>query len=117
MTSYLHSDKANLSSLREALRRELFQCLDNCGVGSKALVWDESLIGRFGLVVDQFKILQEHGVDKMFMMKDFAKDNKLRESCRSIKNIVFVVRPKLEIMELIDNVIKAEDGKGSEKEF
>ena len=42
--------------LREALRRELFDVLDRCGLGPKALVWDEALLGRFGLVVDQFKV-------------------------------------------------------------
>jgi hypothetical protein len=44
----------------------------------KALVWDEALIARFGLVVDQFKILQEHEVDKMFMIQDLVKDGQLR---------------------------------------
>ena len=53
MSSHLTSERANLASLREALRRELFEVLDKCGVGPKALVWDEALIGRFGLIVDQ----------------------------------------------------------------
>ena len=56
MSAHLTSERANLSSLREALRRELFDVLDKCGVGPKALVWDEALIGRFGLVVDQVGI-------------------------------------------------------------
>ena len=114
MSSHLTSERANLSSLREALRRELFEVLDKCGVGAKALVWDEALIGRFGLIVDQFKILQERQVDKMFMLEDLVGGGNrgLRDSVKSIKNIVFIVRPKLELMEKIDRVVKAEEKEG-----
>jgi len=121
MSSHLTSERANLASLREALRRELFEVLDKCGVGPKALVWDEALIGRFGLIVDQFKILQERQIDKMFMIDDILNNGeKLRESMKSIKNIVFVVKPEVNLMEKIDKVVKAQErsaGGGVDKEF
>ena len=103
--SHLTSDKANMFHLREALRREFFEILDRCGVGPKAIVWDETLLGRFGLVVDQFKVLQERQIDKMFMLNDLVKDVN-RAGFKTIKNIIFVTRPKLELMEKIDRVIK-----------
>jgi len=108
-----------MASLREALRRELFDVLDKCGVGAKALVWDETLIGRFGLIVDQFKILQERQVDKMFMLEDLVKDgDRLKDSVKTIKNIIFVVRPKLDLMEKINAIVKAQERSGTgDKEF
>merc|ERR550534_643700 len=108
MSSHLSSDRANMFSLREALRRELFETLDRCGVGPKALVWDEALLGRFGLVVDQFKVLQDRQIDKMFMLDDLVKDVN-RAGVKTVKNIIFVARPKLELMERIDRVVKAEE--------
>ena len=119
MSSHLSSDRANMFSLREALRRELFETLDRCGVGPKALVWDEALLGRFGLVVDQFKVLQDRQIDKMFMLDDLVKDVN-RAGVKTVKNIIFVARPKLELMERIDRVVKAEErrcGGEADKEF
>ena len=69
----------------------------------------------------QFKILQERQIDKMFMLGDLVNDgDRLRESVKNIKNIVFVVKPKLELMEKIDKVVKAQERStsgGVEKEF
>ncbi|OBS79097.1 hypothetical protein A6R68_18505 [Neotoma lepida] len=76
MAAHLSYGRVNLNVLREAVRRELREFLDKCA-GSK-----------------------EHEVEKMFTLKG----NRLPAA--DVKNIIFLVRPRLELMDIIaENVL------------
>ncbi|NXY75437.1 VP33A protein, partial [Glareola pratincola] len=97
-------------ALREAGRRELREFLDKCA-GSKAIVWDEYLTGPFGLIA-QYSLLKEHEVEKMFTLKPG------RLPPADVKNIIFFVRPKLELMDIItDNVRREDRGRSPQRDF
>ncbi|KAJ3603720.1 hypothetical protein NHX12_028461 [Muraenolepis orangiensis] len=93
MASHLTNGRVNLNILREAARKELREFLDKCA-GSKAIVWDEYLTGPFGLIA-QYSLLKEHEVEKMFTLKGG------RLPPADVKNIIFFVRPRLELMDII----------------
>eukprot|EP00069_Balaena_mysticetus_P013407 bmy_01452T0 len=79
MATHLSYGRVNLNVLREAVRRELREFLDKCA-GSK-----------------------EHEVEKMFTLKGS------RLPAADVKNIIFVVRPRLELMDIIsENVLREE---------
>ena len=107
--SHLSSGKVNLAQVRETGRRDLLNCIDRCP-GSKAVVWDEKLTGPVGLVAE-YSLLKEHEVGKMFPLSR----GKLPH-CEE-QNIIFLVRPKIELMEIIAGNIKLEESKGSSKEY
>ncbi|XP_010895608.1 vacuolar protein sorting-associated protein 33A isoform X1 [Esox lucius] len=101
MSAHLSYGRVNLNILREAARKDLREFLDKCA-GSKAIVWDEYLTGPFGLIA-QYSLLKEHEVEKMFTLKGG------RLPTADVKNIIFFVRPKLELMDIIaENVISAD---------
>uniref|UniRef100_A0A4W4HM81 VPS33A core subunit of CORVET and HOPS complexes n=1 Tax=Electrophorus electricus TaxID=8005 RepID=A0A4W4HM81_ELEEL len=101
MAAHLSYGRVNLNILREAARKELREFLDKCA-GSKAIVWDEYLTGPFGLIA-QYSLLKEHEVEKMFTLKGG------RVPPADVKNIIFFVRPRLELMDIIaENVISEE---------
>uniref|UniRef100_A0A8C7D3A7 VPS33A core subunit of CORVET and HOPS complexes n=1 Tax=Oncorhynchus kisutch TaxID=8019 RepID=A0A8C7D3A7_ONCKI len=93
MSAHLSYGRVNLNILREAARKELREFLDKCA-GSKAIVWDEYLTGPFGLIA-QYSLLKEHEVEKMFTLKGG------RLPAADVKNIIFFVRPRLELMDII----------------
>lgn len=95
--------------LREAVRRELREFLDKCA-GSKAIVWDEYLTGPFGLIA-QYSLLKEHEVEKMFTLKGS------RLPAADVKNIIFLVRPRLELMDMIAENVLSEDRRGPTRDF
>ncbi|KAK2498749.1 hypothetical protein MC885_004689 [Smutsia gigantea] len=127
MAAHLSYGRVNLNVLREAVRRELREFLDKCagskvrdGAGDPALepwgrlglirsltagapeaiVWDEYLTGPFGLIA-QYSLLKEHEVEKMFTLKGS------RLPAADVKNIIFFVRPRLELMDIIaENVLR-----------
>ncbi|KAL8180105.1 UNVERIFIED_CONTAM: Vacuolar protein sorting-associated protein 33A [Gekko kuhli] len=101
MAAHLSSGRVNLTLLREAGRRELREFLDKCA-GSKAIVWDEYLTGPFGLIA-QYSLLKEHEVEKMFTLKPG------RLPLADVKNIIFFVRPRLELMDIIAENVLSED--------
>ncbi|XP_062360021.1 vacuolar protein sorting-associated protein 33A isoform X1 [Cinclus cinclus] len=110
MAAHLSSGRVNLTALREAGRRELREFLDKCA-GSKAIVWDEYLTGPFGLIA-QYSLLKEHEVEKMFTLKPG------RLPPADVKNIIFFVRPKLELMDIItDNVLREDRGRSPQRDF
>ncbi|XP_072103703.1 vacuolar protein sorting-associated protein 33A [Mobula birostris] len=100
MATHLSYGRVVLNNLREAARKELREFLDKCE-GSKAIVWDEYLTGPFGLIA-QYSLLKEHEVDKMFTLKEGS----LPEA--DVKNIIFFVRPKLELMDIIADNVRCE---------
>ncbi|XP_060105435.1 vacuolar protein sorting-associated protein 33A [Heteronotia binoei] len=101
MAAHLSSGRVNLTLLREAGRRELREFLDKCA-GSKAIVWDEYLTGPFGLIA-QYSLLKEHEVEKMFTLKPG------RLPLADVRNIIFFVRPRLELMDIIAENVLSED--------
>ncbi|XP_003796059.1 vacuolar protein sorting-associated protein 33A [Otolemur garnettii] len=109
MAAHLSYGRVNLNVLREAVRRELREFLDKCA-GSKAIVWDEYLTGPFGLIA-QYSLLKEHEVEKMFTLKG----NRLPAA--DVKNIIFFVRPRLELMDIIAENVLSEDRRGPVRDF
>nr|XP_030716065.1 vacuolar protein sorting-associated protein 33A isoform X3 [Globicephala melas] len=109
MAAHLSYGRVNLNVLREAVRRELREFLDKCA-GSKAIVWDEYLTGPFGLIA-QYSLLKEHEVEKMFTLKGS------RLPAADVKNIIFVVRPRLELMDVIAENVLSEDRRGPARDF
>ncbi|KAJ8779289.1 hypothetical protein J1605_012751 [Eschrichtius robustus] len=109
MATHLSYGRVNLNVLREAVRRELREFLDKCA-GSKAIVWDEYLTGPFGLIA-QYSLLKEHEVEKMFTLKGS------RLPAADVKNIIFVVRPRLELMDIISENVLSEDRRGPARDF
>ncbi|XP_014664032.1 PREDICTED: vacuolar protein sorting-associated protein 33A-like isoform X2 [Priapulus caudatus] len=88
MSAHLSSSRVNLSILRESARRELLECLDKC-IGTK-----------------------DHDVTRMFPLTF----GKLQQT--NVQNIIFIVQPKLALMEIVaDNVRKEETAPGPKKEF
>ncbi|XP_044897029.1 vacuolar protein sorting-associated protein 33A isoform X2 [Felis catus] len=109
MAAHLSYGRVNLNVLREAVRRELREFLDKCA-GSKAIVWDEYLTGPFGLIA-QYSLLKEHEVEKMFTLKGS------RLPAADVKNIIFFVRPRLELMDIIAENVLSEDKRGPARDF
>uniref|UniRef100_A0A8C7D580 Vacuolar protein sorting-associated protein 33A n=1 Tax=Oncorhynchus kisutch TaxID=8019 RepID=A0A8C7D580_ONCKI len=109
MSAHLSYGRVNLNILREAARKELREFLDKCG-GSKAIVWDEYLTGPFGLIA-QYSLLKEHEVEKMFTLKGG------RLPAADVKNIIFFVRPRLELMDIIAENVISEDKMHSPRDF
>uniref|UniRef100_A0A8C2XAI8 VPS33A core subunit of CORVET and HOPS complexes n=1 Tax=Cyclopterus lumpus TaxID=8103 RepID=A0A8C2XAI8_CYCLU len=100
MAAHLSYGRVNLNILREVARKDLREFLDKCA-GSKAIVWDEYLTGPFGLIA-QYSLLKEHEVEKMFTLKSG------RVPPADVKNIIFFVRPRLELMDIIaENVFRS----------
>ncbi|XP_060558501.1 vacuolar protein sorting-associated protein 33A-like isoform X2 [Ruditapes philippinarum] len=104
--SHLGNGKINLGALRDYYRRELLECLDKC-IGTKALVWDDALTGPFGLIAE-YSLLKEHDVEKMMLL---PKENQALPTS-TVQNIIFVTRPKLELMDQIAQSLLREDQKG-----
>ncbi|XP_039660453.1 vacuolar protein sorting-associated protein 33A [Perca fluviatilis] len=109
MAAHLSYGRVNLNILREAARKELREFLDKCA-GSKAIVWDEYLTGPFGLIA-QYSLLKEHEVEKMFTLKSG------RLPSADVKNIIFFVRPRLELMDIIAENVFSEDKMHSPRDF
>jgi len=59
---------------------------------------DDQIIGPLGLVAPS-SLLKEHGVKKVFKLNDKAFDT-------NIKNIIYIVRPRMHLMKWIANQIK-----------
>ncbi|XP_056391212.1 protein lava lamp isoform X2 [Hyla sarda] len=77
----------------------------------EAIVWDEYLTGPFGLIA-QYSLLKEHEVEKMFTLKA----GPLPSS--DVKNIIFFVRPKLELMDIIaENILREDKGRFMQRDF
>ncbi|XP_054710394.1 vacuolar protein sorting-associated protein 33A-like [Uloborus diversus] len=110
MADHLSSGRINVSLIRDDALRLFLDYLDKCP-GAKALFWDEKLSGPFGLIA-KFALLKEHDVAEMFPVKP--------NYFPSVEahNIIFIVRPKLNLMDIIaDYVLKVEGTRNSKKEF
>ena len=102
--SHLSSGKVNLAQVRETSRRELLNCIDKCP-GSKAIIWDDKLTGPVGLIAE-YSLLKEHDVGRMLPL-----GRGQLPMCEE-QNIIFLVRPKVELMDIIaENIPKKEINK------
>ncbi|KAK9500694.1 hypothetical protein O3M35_001912 [Rhynocoris fuscipes] len=108
MTNHLAGGKVNISLLQEYLRKELLQLVDKCD-GPKAIVWDEALAGPIGIIA-KYALLKEHNVQKMFPLKN----GKLPAT--NVKNIIFICRPHLHLMDRIAENIHGEERSGVRKD-
>ena len=108
--SHLSTGRLNVSYIKELAKHELLDLLDKCA-GTKAIVWDQKLVGVFGLVAD-YLLLKEHDVIQMFELRA----GKLPEI--SAKNIIYMTRTKLSLMDKIaDNILNEDKKTLSKKEF
>ncbi|CAG5119015.1 unnamed protein product, partial [Candidula unifasciata] len=110
--SHLNSSKLNLGILREFYRREFLESIDKC-IGTKALVWDDGLTGPFGLIAEASLLKEQHEVERMFRLQSSGLP------ASSVQNIIFIVRPRLSLMEVISQCLLSEEMKGGyvRKEF
>ncbi|XP_072028942.1 vacuolar protein sorting-associated protein 33A-like [Amphiura filiformis] len=117
MAAHLSGGRVNIAQWRESARRELLGCFDKC-IGSKAVVWDDHLTGPIGLIAE-YSLLKEHEVDKMFPLRPGRLPVTTTGTGAGIQNIIFMVRPKLEMMDTIaDNIKRTEEMQGRfRKEF
>uniref|UniRef100_A0A2K5IE40 VPS33A core subunit of CORVET and HOPS complexes n=1 Tax=Colobus angolensis palliatus TaxID=336983 RepID=A0A2K5IE40_COLAP len=76
----------------------LWEFLDKCA-GSKGIVWDEYLTGPFGLTA-QYSLLKGHEVEKITLLL-----------------LLFFVRPRLQLMDIIAENVLGEDRRGPTRDF
>eukprot|EP00163_Fabomonas_tropica_P032762 TRINITY_DN8359_c0_g1_i1.p1 TRINITY_DN8359_c0_g1~~TRINITY_DN8359_c0_g1_i1.p1 ORF type:complete len:600 (+),score=140.03 TRINITY_DN8359_c0_g1_i1:778-2577(+) len=98
----------NLLALRESGRLGLTEVLDSMK-GPKALVLDPRLSGPLGLIAE-VALLREHGVDKIFHLGP----QKVETEC---KNVIYLVRPRTENMELVAEQIHEMEKAGMSKDY
>jgi hypothetical protein len=89
----------SLNAVRETARTELENVL-NSMPGDKVLVLDDQIIGPLGLVAPA-SLLKEHKVKKMYKLneKPFDVD-------RELKNILYIVRPRMHLMKWIGTQVQ-----------
>ena len=81
------------SFIRDLARKQLTEYMDQCS-GTKAIVWDEALTGPVDLVAN-YQFLREREVIKMFPLSP----GRVPQS--GAKNIIFIVRPEVKLMDVI----------------
>lgn len=103
--AHLSAGRVNFSLMRELARKDLVSLLEKCN-GSKAIIWDEQLTGPIGLVAE-YSFLKELEVIKMFQLKPG------RLPSVAVKNIIFITRPEVELMDRMAENLHGEDRNGS----
>ncbi|XP_022906423.1 vacuolar protein sorting-associated protein 33A [Onthophagus taurus] len=96
--SHLKGGKVDVSLIHSLAGANLISLIEKHS-GSKALVWDTQLQGPAGLIA-KYTVLKEYGVEKMYPI-----ENPPLPNCVA-KHIIFICRPKLELMEHIALSIK-----------
>ncbi|KAI9565724.1 Vacuolar protein sorting-associated protein 33A [Daphnia sinensis] len=102
--AHLSAGKVNFSTLRELARKDLVSLLEKFN-GTKAIFWDEELTGPIGLVAE-YSFLKELDVVKMFQLK------RGRIPSVAVKNILFITRPQIELMDCIADNLHCEENQG-----
>uniref|UniRef100_A0A1B0DCN7 Vacuolar protein sorting-associated protein 33A n=1 Tax=Phlebotomus papatasi TaxID=29031 RepID=A0A1B0DCN7_PHLPP len=103
MFPHLSGWRVNIGQLQELYAKELLGILEKCE-GTKAIIWDESLAGPVGLIA-KYTFLKEHNVTKMFPLSgDPLPDI-------DVKNIIFITRANLKLMNHIADNIHNEERK------
>ncbi|KAH8421539.1 hypothetical protein KR009_012211 [Drosophila setifemur] len=103
-----NGQRVNLKLLQEAACRELVQQLEGIE-GAKAIVLDEAMIGPLDLVTRP-KLFADRGI------RLFALRPELPQLEREVTNVVYVVRPKVALMELLVRHVKSSPS-GSGRQF
>jgi hypothetical protein len=98
----LSSAPINLNALREHGASELVDILDSVR-GKKIMVIDPQFTGPLGLVAAA-NLLKEHGVEKIHHLLD-------ADLVTESKNIIYLVRPKVENMKMIARQVRASQKK------
>lgn len=94
MFSHLQGGRVDISLLQTAARNDLINFLDKCP-GEKTIVWDYALEGPTGLIFE-YKVLRDHySAYKMFPLCA----QPLPETASP--HVIFLVRPKLHLMDLV----------------
>jgi len=105
--AHLSAGKVNFSVLRELARKDLVTLLEKCP-GTKAIIWDEQLTGPIGLIAE-YSFLKDLDVMKMFQLKPG------RLPSVSVKNVIFITRPEIDLMDCIADNLYGEDTQGSSR--
>lgn len=98
----------SLDALREYARKELVDLLNEMR-GGKVLVIDPQMAGPLSLITE-IQLLKDHAVEQLF----YLEPRELRTDCQ---NIIFMVRPHLELMQNMSIVIEGHKRKGQEKQY
>lgn len=93
--SHLQGGKVDVSLIQTEARNTLLNLLEKCP-GKKAIVWDNALAGPICLVCS-YSTLKEYSVLKMFPLRETP----LPETETSVVHMIFIVRPKLQSMNMI----------------
>lgn len=88
----------DISTLQMSARMQLINLLEKCP-GPKAIVWDQSLAGPFGLIA-QYSMLKEHSTVKIYPLR------LERLTFCDVKHLIFISRPKLHLMEMVTRNIR-----------
>ncbi|XP_041972042.1 vacuolar protein sorting-associated protein 33A [Aricia agestis] len=99
MSTHLSGGRLNVAFLHETMRKELLNLLQLCD-GPKVTIWDEWLAGPVGLVA-QYSLLKEHEVVDMFPLRPGSLP------LTAVKHIIFIARPKLNLMDLVADYIQS----------
>ena len=98
------SGRVKLGDLKEVARQELLELLATFP-GGKSLVWDSDLTGPMNLIAE-YSVLKEHNVMKMFSLTAGNLPPATSE------NVIFIVRPCLDNMDMIARYIRTEESSG-----
>ncbi|XP_046670558.1 vacuolar protein sorting-associated protein 33A isoform X1 [Homalodisca vitripennis] len=109
MTNHLSGGKANIALLQEWIRSELLTLVDKCD-GNKVIVLDDELNGPIGLVAKSTD-LQAHGITNAFILRS----GRLPSS--EARNVIFITRPVLRLMDIIAENIHGEERSKVRREF
>ncbi|KAK9880635.1 hypothetical protein WA026_011875 [Henosepilachna vigintioctopunctata] len=111
MASHLQGRKVDISLIQTTARNNLINLMEKCP-GTKAIVWDSSIAGPVGLIA-QYSVLSEHQVIKMFPLRPLP----LPEN--EVSHVIFISRPKLELMDYIAHNVHADcrTKSGSKKQY
>lgn len=109
MSNHLAGGKVNVALLQERIRSELLKLVDKCDK-SKAIVWDESLADLVILVMKPSD-LREHDVTVMRPLRSGQLPS------INVKNIIFITRPLLHLMDMVADNVHGEERRGIRKEF
>nr|CAD7196702.1 unnamed protein product [Timema douglasi] len=109
MASHLSGGKVNVALVQDEYKKDLLRLLSKCE-GSKAIVWDKGLAGPVGLIA-KLDLLRDNEVMKMFPMTG----DRLPTEVVKIKNLIFISRPKLSLMDLVAKHIHWEEQSSTNK--
>ncbi|XP_039288228.1 vacuolar protein sorting-associated protein 33A [Nilaparvata lugens] len=109
MANHLAGGKVNIALLQEAARNHFLNLLQKCD-GTKAIVWDESLAGPVGLIA-KYSVLRENQVEKMYHLRHG------RLPSTNVKNIIFITRPHIHLIDMIADNVHGEEKSGIRREF